>query len=360
MERQRGTPWLVSPSQDLVWFQGSVLAGVLLLIAFRALPPLDQHNYGVLHPAVWLLLFWGVVFDGSHVMATYARTYFAGDAASKVALPGSASFAWLLLGPAVAVLDHWLCTPHASVVGQSGWLFGVFLAFAYVWAYYHLVRQHYGFLSLYRRKEGGAPSATSLDALVLWIGSAYPFLRFSLSDGYRSSGLPNLLPDTWLASAADLLNVTTAVALMVVLLFWWLRARREHERLRPRHLLLAIVVGFSNLTFALLDSLLLITAVLTIFHNLQYHRIVWQYEKGHQRIPMGSRAVYAVACIGFGLAWYLPRVMGVALAEADLWRNVLIGLGWGVAFHHYYVDARIWRMRRQPAVGATLDRGAAC
>jgi hypothetical protein len=52
-------------------------------------------------------------------------------------------------------------------------------------------------------------------------------------------------------------------------------------------------------------------------------------------------------------------VLGVASAENDLWRNVLVGLGWGVAFHHYYIDARIWRVRRQPTVGAALDKGAA-
>src|SRR5947207_45038 len=62
---QRAGIWIVSRPQDLLWFQGSVIAGVLLLAAFLALPQLDQHNYNVLHPAVWLLLFWGVIFDGS-------------------------------------------------------------------------------------------------------------------------------------------------------------------------------------------------------------------------------------------------------------------------------------------------------
>lgn len=351
--------WVVSRAQDLLWLQGSVIAGVLLLAAFLALPRLDQHTYNVLHPAVWLLLFWGVFFDGSHVMATYARTYFAADAASKAALPGNASFAWLLLGPAVAVLDYSFCKPYPSVVGYSGWMFGSFLAIAYVWAYYHLVRQHYGFLSLYRRKDGSVPSITSPDALFLWIGTAYPFLRFNLTDAYQTSGLPVLIPDPWLAPLRLLLDVAALLALIVVVGWWMHRARLQHERLGPKHLFLAIVVAFSNLTFALLDNLLVITAVLTIFHNLQYHRIVWQYERGHQRVPMGSVTLYAAACIGFGLVWYAPRVLGVALAEGDLWRNVLIGLGWGVAFHHYYIDARIWRMRRQPIIGAALDRGAA-
>src|SRR5450432_3153382 len=144
----------MSRSQDLIWLQGSVIAGLVLLAAFLALPELGPGDYNAAHPAVWLLLFWGVVFDGTHVMATYARTYFAPDAASKAALPGGASFLWLLLGPAVAVVDHAFFAQTPSVVGRAGTLFGVFLALAYLWAYYHLIRQHYGFLALYRRKEG--------------------------------------------------------------------------------------------------------------------------------------------------------------------------------------------------------------
>jgi len=351
--------WVISRSQDLLWFQGPVLVGVLLMVAFLWLPPLARHNYGATHPAVWLLLFWGVLFDGTHVMATFARTYFAGDAQSKAALPGNASFAWLLLGPAVAIVDHWLCAPHPSIVGSAGWLFDGFLAMAYVWAYYHLVRQHYGFLSLYQRKEGCVPSPRSPDALALWVGTAYPFLRFTLGDAYRETGLPVPMPEAWLPMARCAIDVAALVAAVVIAASMIRRARSDGARLGPRHLFLAIVIAFSNLAFAVLDNLLVITAVLTIFHNLQYHRIVWQYERGRQRIPMGSIAIYAAAGLALGIAWYAPRVLGVALADTDLWRNVLIGACWGVAFHHYVVDARIWRLRRQPAVATALDRGAA-
>lgn len=352
-------PWLLSRSQDLLWLQGSVLAGIALLLAFLALPPLDQGNYGALHPAVWLLLFWGVLFDGSHVMATYARTYFAADAHSRAALPGHASFAWLLPGPAIAVLDFFLFAPQPSVVGHAGALFGAFLAFAYAWAYYHLIRQHYGFLCLYRRKEGRTPSLVAPDALFLWVGSAYPFLCFNLSEAYKTSGLPVVVPDAWLPVLRLLLDGATAMALLGIAVAWLLRARAEGEQPGPRHLFLLIVVGFSNLVFGLLGNLLVITAVLTIFHNLQYHRIVWQYERGQGRVPMGSVGVYVAAGIAFGLLWYGPRVLGVAVAESDLLRNMLVGLGWGVAFHHYFLDARIWRLRRQPVIAAALDRGAA-
>ena len=46
------------------------------------------------------------------------------------------------------------------------------------------------------------------------------------------------------------------------------------------------------------------------------------------------------------MLWYGARVLGAHLAGAGLVRNVLLGLGWGVAFHHYLVDGRIWRTRR--------------
>ena len=58
------------------------------------------------------------------------------------------------------------------------------------------------------------------------------------------------------------------------------------------------------------------------------------------------------------MVWYGPRVLGAHLAGPGLLRNVLLGVGWGVAFHHYLVDARIWRLRRAPAVARAIDGGA--
>jgi hypothetical protein len=352
------SPWIVSRSQDLAWFQGSALAGLALMGAFLALPPLGAGNYTAAQPAVWLLLFWGVVFDGTHVMATYARTYFAPDERSKAALPGAASFLWLALGPVVAIVDSALFYQAPSVTGRSGALFNVFLAAAYLWAYYHLIRQHYGFLCLYRRKQGEPSSLSSPDALFLWAGCAYPFLRYTLGDDYKASGLPVLTPNEWVPVLRSTLDALMAGVLLAGVASCVRRLIRG-EGLGPKHLFLAIVVGFTNLVFLLLDHLLVITAVLTIFHNLQYHRIVWQYERGQGRVPMRSIALYAAAGLGLGLLWYGPRVLGVAEAHSDLVRNILIGFGWGVAFHHYDIDARIWRVRKQPVVSESLERGAA-
>jgi hypothetical protein len=331
--------WIVSRRVDLVWFHGAVLAGVALLAFFALAPRLDGTSYAIAHPAVVALFLWGVVFDGTHVFGTYLRSYLAPDAA-RARLPGGASIALVFVGPLIALVDHLVCTPVPSLLSHAGWMFRAFLLFAYLWAYYHLVRQHYGFLALYRRRAHAVDERErKLETLLLWVGTLYPFLRFSLSPAYARSGLPVLLPSVALPALRVTLDLSAAVfgGLLVAAL-----ARRTRS-LGPRHLLLAIVIAFHWLVFAVLDNLLAITATLTIFHNLQYHRIVWQHELDHGRVP--SLWGYLAVGLVLGVAWYGPRVLGVATTHDDLVRNLLLGLGWGIAFHHYYVDGRIWRRR---------------
>jgi hypothetical protein len=346
--------WIISRAGDLIWLQGSVLPALLLLAFFRLAPPLDASTLTPSHPAVIALLLWGVLFDGTHVMGTWARTYLAPDAVSRAQLPRRRWWGLLALGPALAVIDHWLCPPGPVGLGHPGAVFAAFLLVAYLWAYWHLVRQHYGFVALYRRREGAKdPIEARLETALLWVGCLGPYVRFSLTDAFLKTGLPVLLPTAWLPLVRGpvTLAFVAAGALLAGALLWRTRS------LGPRHLLIAIVIAFHCAVFALLDNLLTITATLTLFHNLQYHRIVWQYEQGRGRIPLGSVARYLAFGLLLGLAWYGPRVMGVAAAGSDLLRNVLIGLGWGVAFHHYLVDGRIWKVRRSAHVGAAIDAG---
>src|SRR5690349_17490286 len=93
-------PWIISRRDDLLWLQGSVLAGVALLVFFRLAPHRDDASYAPGHLAVLGLLVWGVLFDGTHVWGTYARSYLAPDPASREALPGRWSWGLFALGPA--------------------------------------------------------------------------------------------------------------------------------------------------------------------------------------------------------------------------------------------------------------------
>jgi hypothetical protein len=341
----RPSRWILSPASDLIWFQGAVLAGVALLVLFRLAPPIVAAPIAT-QPALLALLLWGILFDGTHVVGTYARSYLAPDRAERAGLPGAWSLLLLAVGPVAAVADR----------AAGGVLFPYFVQAALLWAYYHLVRQHWGFVAMYRRRAPDDRTPARLDEAFLWLGCIYPFVRFSLTPAFASSGLPQLLPASGAVVARHVLDGGVALA-GVALAAVWIR-RGSARVLGPKHTLMAIVIVFHVATFALLTNLLEITATLTIFHNLQYHRIVWQYEAGKKRRPLGGLVPYLAAGLGLGLIWYGPRVLGVHLAGPGLLRNVLIGVGWGVAFHHYLVDARIWRLRRTPAVAQAIDSGA--
>ena len=348
------SPWIIARRADLLWFHGPALLGLALLGAFLLLPPLTDASYDALHPAVWLLLLWGVCFDGTHVLGMYARTYLAPDAASRAALPGRAAWLIVAVGPALAVVDALLLPQRPSQLGQAGFLFQHFLLVAYLWAYWPLVRQPYGLLILYHRGRGNDPR---LNAAALWAGTLYPYLRFSLGDAYVRGGLPALFPEQWLPSLRLGLDVAMVAVAAVLVALYVPRLRRDGAG--PPELLVAVVTALHISVFAAVDNLLLITAILTIFHNMQYHRLVWQYERGLGRAPLGGAGRYLLFGGMFGLLWYGPRVLGLTATDSSLIRNMLLGLGWGVALHHYYVDGKIWRVRRHVQVAEALDRGAA-
>src|SRR5262249_21348462 len=142
-------------------------------------------QYALSQPALAAVLLWGALFDGTHVWGTYSCTYFAPGADARASLPGIWSWGLLAVGPAVAIL--------AAISGRS-MPFQLFMMAAYGWAYWHLVRQHYGLVMLYRKRAGQRdPRGARVDALILWTGCLYPLLRFSLGDAYAHSGLPQLL-----------------------------------------------------------------------------------------------------------------------------------------------------------------------
>src|SRR5512132_4328820 len=120
--------WIISRNVDLALVIFSSLAGYLYL-----------GLYLLLHiPITYLWWFWSVGFDGTHIFAMASRTYFDREArrAHRGLFFGSLVF-FFSLGPALVLL---------------GWV-PVLVMIVALWAYYHVVRQHYGFMVLYKVKH---------------------------------------------------------------------------------------------------------------------------------------------------------------------------------------------------------------
>jgi hypothetical protein len=353
--------WIINAREDLIWFIGSVASSYVLLILYVT---------GIL-PLIPMVAGWAILIDAPHVFGTFSRTYF--DASEwktrKRLMLGSLLF--FVVGPTMVLLG-------------AGF---TFFFVAALWAYYHLVKQHYGFMVLYKKKNNDlAPVDNALDRWLLMFAFNYPFVAFIANDESAMARVPAVLRGGVNAVAMVLL-----IGTIVLGIGWLIRQLQRivsREPLNvPKYLLLAaaIPMHWIVLLTPMPAKPIALVAILTIYHNLQYHRLIWfhnQKYSGEGVSPVAhaqdARATYGPAAfisrrllyyigfgIIFGLLYQAPRQLlgyfglkashGVPTAELPVQIQLGVAFLWGVAFIHYYLDSKIWRVRKDPSVGKALQ-----
>ncbi|HEV7680902.1 MAG TPA: hypothetical protein VGO68_02175 [Pyrinomonadaceae bacterium] len=402
--------WIISAKDDLVWLIGSVASSYLLFVLYVK---------GIL-PLLPMVALWAILIDAPHVFGTFSRTYFDRTERHNRARLLWGSLLFFAIGPLMVFAGAGL----------------IFFFIAALWAYYHLVKQHYGFMVLYKKKNDDlAPIDNALDRLLLLFAFNYPFVAFIASDPEAVKRVPAALHSS-INGLAKILLIAT-----IVLAVAWLG--RQIQRLIagellnvPKYLLLAaaIPMHWIVLLTPMPHKPIAIVAILTIYHNLQYHRLIWFHNKKYGRSASGNergssstvavrgssptvavrgssptvavrgssptvavrgssptvmegsasnatdlrqkygaaelisrRLLYYIAFgILFGLIYQGPRqILGYlslknsssGVSESSFAIQLGISFLWGYALIHYYLDSKIWRVRRDPSVGKALNMG---
>jgi len=339
--------WIISGRDDVIWFIGSVVSSYLLLFLYvRGIVPL-----------IPMVAFWAILIDAPHVFGTFSRTYFDRTERHNRARLLWGSLLFFAVGPVLVL---------------AGFGF-VFLFVAALWAYYHLVKQHYGFMVLYKKKNGDLARVDNvLDRALLLFAFNYPFVEFIARDPEAMARVPALLRGG-MNGFAKLLLAATILSFIV-----WLGRQVQRavvgEALNvPKYLLLAaaIPMHWIVLLTPMPHKPIAIVAILTIYHNFQYHRLIWFHNQkyANAREKYGAAELisrkllfYIAFGILFGVIYQGPRqLLGYfglqnAAAGTPLPLTVQLGISflWGYAFIHYYLDSKIWRVRRDPSVGKAL------
>jgi hypothetical protein len=316
---------------DLSLIIGSGLAGYFYLLLYTAL-----HV-----PISFLWWFWSLGFDGTHIFGTASRTFF--DREARVRHRG------LFFG---SLLFFFSLGPVMVVLGGKGYL-ALLVA---VWAYYHVVRQHYGFLVLYKVKNHDLqPLDHTLDQVFLGVMLVFPpFHRFFLHHP-EELGLPFSLA-RWETGAWVVVGATAVVYLARQAVRF---TNREPLNI-PKYLLLAAIIPLHWLTFAYM-SWQAATPTITIVHNLQYHALIWFHNRNRYGTPeAGSRNGRIPAAVSRSLLAYA----GVAIVFSALYRipgfhlgnvsDLAFGFFCGFGLTHYFLDSRIWRVRHDPGLREAL------
>jgi hypothetical protein len=246
-----------------------------------------------------------------------------------------------------------------------------FFVLAALWTYHHQLKQHYGFAVIYKIKNEDLAAADNLlDRLLFLFGFGYPFVVFAL----RSS-------PTWAARiparVAERLDVLTGALLVVTLLVavvWlarqaqrWLTGRALNV---PKYFLLAAIfpLYWTVLLTPAPYKLAVVILILSPFHTLQYHRLMWFHNRKYAggaadlRERHGLAAVvnkrllsYVAAGIVFSLVYHVVRrQVSLASGQQELLSQLLLAFLTGHLLIHFYLDSKIWRVRRDPSVGRSL------
>jgi hypothetical protein len=324
--------WIISRREDLIWFIGSALAGYLAVGLMAA---------GV--PVLPIFLFWLFLVDGPHVLSTVTRTYF--DKAERARLGW---FLWIpvplfLLGPAMAFAG-----------GAS-----VFFLLAVCWQHFHIVKQHFGFVMLYKAKNQERGRQDFL--LDRW---------FLLTSLFIPLGLFVLRTQPWISEVAALHWIATAAicgyAILTAAWLWW-----QIEKLRtgaamnwPKLSLLAAVVPLQWLALLYAShygagGIIRAAIALGLFHSFQYHRLMWFHNRNRYTEAGAVERNGLAAHLATNLSKYLAVAIGLHfvlsyLPQALFPSQTMQAAAWGIAFTHYVMDARIWHVRSDRELAAAL------
>src|SRR5580658_4565352 len=209
------TRWIISRRDDLVWFIGSAAISYLALVLMA-----------VGFPITLIYLIWLVGIDGPHVIATVTRTYFDRQERKRLGW-----FLWVIF-PLVIV------GPVMVWAGQGS----LFFLFAVCWQHYHIAKQHFGFVMLWKAKNKERdPLDLKLDRWFLLTSTILPLALFVVKTRLMN----------W--QAAKLLG---AVSLAAYLIFTGVYIARQVKKYReklpmnsPKLLLLGVLVPLQWISF---------------------------------------------------------------------------------------------------------------
>src|SRR5512132_84934 len=180
--------WIIGARDDLIWFIGSVVSSYALFFLYVS---------GVL-PLLPMVAFWAILIDAPHVFGTFSRTYFDRTERKNRARLLWGSLLFFAIGPVMVLAGAGL----------------IFFFLAALWAYYHLVKQHYGFMVLYKKKNHDlAPVDNALDRLLLLFAFNYPFVAFIARDPEAMARVPATLQSGVNGLASILLAGTVVLGL---------------------------------------------------------------------------------------------------------------------------------------------------
>jgi len=350
-------PWIYSAKVDGAFILAPALLITAVILCFR-------HSIAATNALpLWM---WGVLIIGvdvAHVYGTLFRTYTDADELR-------ARRALYTLAP----LLGWIA---GTLLYSMGALM-FWRAIAYL-AVFHFMRQQYGFMMIYGRKERLPHAALRLiDKAAIYMATLYPLI-------YWHTHMPRhfdwFIEGDFVAVSSPLLpavalGVYVAAMALYVAKECWL-VFKNHTFNVPKNLLLAGTALSWWVGIISFNNDLAFTAANVLAHGIPYIALIWIYGRNQSAVMPGKKMLGIISWRRFFSVSALPLFIGIlilfAYVEEGLWDGFIwtehrgifhpfrflppiddkATLAWLVPLlalpqiTHYVLDAFIWRLKEK-------------
>lgn len=365
-------PWLLGPRLDTLGLLGSVAVS-WLLCALWWTGQLSTAN---------LLALWIFGIHGPHFFGTWARTLFDREERAERGSLFAKSWGWFALGPAAVGAALLLGAPEISKT---------FLFFAAVWAFHHVIKQHFGFVALFRARHRQFDRADLMLTRRYLIFSLWaPIVVMILKSDFWLMQVPFILQAAEQVGVERMLGWRDQLALALEVLFWVAqvlfigsriaRKRAGKPSTSPQEvaLLLACVpLGYVLTHLAIARSAAplagdpiapyAVVPLITIYHNVQYMCLLYVYGRARyttadapERYGFAARLHRSLLWFGGAALLYTFGTIGIqqygipAFENDTVFGQLLAAFIWGFSFQHYFLDAYIWKVSQDRSLSTAL------
>jgi hypothetical protein len=335
--------WLSNPTKETVLILLPLFLPVAIVIVFQ-----DYFNTNTEVTSWWWLLL-VLLIDVGHVYSTLFRFYWEKETFQQykkllVVIPVAA----LAVGVALHIYD--------------AFLFWRILAYI---ALYHFIRQQYGFLRLYSRKEQQANWMKYLDAVVIYAATLYPVLYWHM---HLTESLAWFVPNDFVTLGSTLSHTPFLFLYVGLLLVYIGKEIMQYIQTKSFNIpkngivlgtclswYVGIVLFRGDLTFTLLN---------VVSHGIPYMGLIWLYgeRKGGTMFSRGTKGIAIFVLVLIVLAYteeffwdvfvwkdhpsIFPFLLDANPISNHLLLSLLVPLLVLPQVTHYVLDGFIWRFSK--------------
>lgn len=335
-------PWLGDPLQECIFILAPGLLPVVTVIVFN-----DYFKTHEVSTMWWIILV--LCIDVSHVYSTLFRLYWDRQTFTKYR-------SVLLIIPGVAFAAGLALHYYDSM------LFWRILAYI---AVYHFVRQQYGFMRLYARKETPPRPSRYIDTIAIYTATVYPLLYWHINATDQLAWF--IKGDFIRLDLHPYENLLTYMYVSVILLYVIKEIKFSISQRMinlPKNLIVLGTFASWYVGIVAFQGDLIFTLLNVVAHGIPYMALIWIHGKkrssGNFSFNYKGVGIFVAALLLLAyfeeslwdaMVWndhpdVFPMISGIVPLQNPLGISVVVSLLVLPQVTHYILDGFIWRFSR--------------